>query len=410
MALITRCRTCKSSKLHCYLDLGFHPHSDGFLTHEQINRKEVLYPLRVVICLDCGLHQLDYVVPKEDLYNEDYLYESSISQSGKKHYHTMAESICNKLNIPSGRLAIDIGSNVGVLLEGFKKMGLEICGIDPAPRIAAIANKMGIPTINDFFQDSVVDYINNTIGKATIITGTNVFAHIDDLDALMNGVKKLLTDDGFFIFELPHLIPMIENLEYDTIYHQHLTYVSIKPLIPFFDKFDMEIFDLESEEIHGGSMRIFVAEKGQMEIQPIVKNTLKEEEDRGMYSLDRLKEFADRVSQHRIDLLSLLLSLKNEGKKIVGIGAAAKGNTLLNYCGIHPGLLDFITEKSKLKVDRFSPGLHIPVVPDEMLFKDKPDYGLILPWNLANEIMGNLSEFKEAGGKFIIPIPQPKII
>jgi SAM-dependent methyltransferase len=322
----------------------------------------------------------------------------------------MAESICHKLNIPAGSLAIDIGSNVGVLLEGFKKMKMDVVGVDPAPKMAAIANKRGIATINAFFQDSVVEQVLNIKGKATIITGTNVFAHIDNLDGLMDGVKKLLTQDGFFVFELPHLIPMIENLEYDTIYHQHLSYVSIKPLIPFFNKFNMEIFDLDSEKIHGGSMRFFVAEKGRMHVQPIVEDTLSNENEKGMYSLDRLKKFAEEVNLHRMNLLTMLVELRKQGKRIVGIGAAAKGNTLLNYCGIHSGLLDYITEKSTLKVGRFSPGLHIPVVPDEMLLEDKPDYGLILPWNLADEIMKNLSEFKANGGKFIVPIPYPIII
>jgi len=409
--LITKCRMCNGENLKVYLDLGFHPHSDGFLTEEQMNEKELFYPLRVMFCLDCGLHQLDYVVPKEDLYNQDYLYESSISETGKNHYFGMAASICKKLEIRKRSLIVDIGSNVGILLEGFEKCGMKVLGVDPAPQIAEIANKRGIKTIEGFFNREIVKQIVDSNGKASIVTGTNVFAHIDDLDELMSGIIELLTEGGVFVFELPYLVEMLENLEYDTIYHQHLSYISVKPLIPFFRKYGMEIFDIGMEYyIHGGSIRFFVGGEGRREVASIVEELLRLEEQREVYSLERLKRFSDDVKRHKINLVSMLLDLKQHGKRIVGIGAAAKGNTLLNYCGIHPDILDYLTERSTLKIGRYSPGMHIPIVPDEELMKDPADYGLILPWNLSEEIMRRLNGFKKAGGKFIIPIPHPKIV
>jgi len=402
---------CNRRNLKTYLDLGFHPHSDGFLTKEQMDNKETYYPLRVAVCLDCGLHQLDYVVPKEDLYNQDYLYESSVSETGKRHYFSMAESIYKELDLEKGSLVIDIGSNVGILLEGFRNVGMNVLGVDPAPKIAAIANKRGIETIEAFFDREVVKQVINSHGKASVITGTNVFAHIDDLDGLMRGIKELLKDNGVFVFELPYLVEMIENLEYDTIYHQHLSYVSVKPLMPFFKKYRMEIFNIGMEYyIHGGSVRFFVGEEKKRAISSIVEDFLRLEEEKGMYSLKRLEGFSNAVGQHRLKLVSMLIDIKRQGKRIIGIGAAAKGNTLLNYCGIHSGMLDYLTEKSTLKIGRYSPGMHLPVVPDEKLIKDFPDYGLILPWNLSEEIMRRLNGFKEAGGRFIIPIPYPIII
>jgi len=411
MPLRTECRMCNGKNLKTYLDLGFHPHSDGFLTRDQMDNKETYYPLRVVICLDCGLHQLDYVVPKEDLYNQDYLYESSVSETGKRHYFSMAESICKKLDLEKGSLIVDIGSNVGILLEGFRNAGMNVLGIDPAPKIAKIANKRGIKTIEGFFDREVVKQVINSNGKASVVTGTNVFAHIDDLDELMCGVKELLADNGIFVFELPYLVEMIEHLEYDTIYHQHLSYISVKPLIPFFKKYRMEIFDIGMEYyIHGGSIRFFVGEEKRRHVSSIVEELLRLEEEKRMYSLKKLERFSNDVRQHRLKLISMLIDIKRQGKQIVGIGAAAKGNTLLNYCGIHSGILDYLTEKSTLKIGRYSPGMHIPVVSDEELMKDLPDYGLILPWNLSEEIMRRLSRFKKAGGSFIIPIPYPRII
>jgi SAM-dependent methyltransferase len=305
---------------------------------------------------------------------------------------------------------IDIGSNVGVLLEAFRSNGTRILGVDPASNIVRIAERRGIETLNEFFSIDLARRILSEKGYATVITGTNVFAHIDDLDSLMKSVDLLLNEDGVFIIEAPYFVNLIKNLEYDTIYHEHLSYLSVKPLHRFFPRFGMEIFDVEQRDIHGGSFRIYVSRAGKMPISPVVFELLKSEEEMGVHTLNLLNQFSQAVQHNREELVWLLHQLKHDGKHIVGVSAPAKGITLLNYCRLGTETLDFLTEKSKLKVGRFSPGMHIPVVPDDKLLAEVPDYALLLAWNFAEEIMENLRAYRDSGGKFIIPIPRPRIV
>lgn len=404
------CRMCKSKELELFLDLEFHPPSDAFLTQEDLEKPETYYPLTVYLCKHCGLIQLGYVVPAEVLYDKNYLYESSMTSTGRGHFFDMSREICMTVGLAKGSLVVDVGSNVGVLLSGFKQQGMKVLGIDPAPTIAKIANENQIETWPEFFNDQIAMKIVKEKGKASVITATNVFAHIDNLDDFMKAVDHLLTEDGILVIEAPYVVDLIENLEYDTIYHEHLGYLSVKPLTLFFPRFGMDVFDIKKFPIHGGSLRVFAGRKGKRKISENVETFLALEEEKQLYSLQRLKEFADAVKNHRNELLDLLSQLKKEGKRIVGVSAPAKGNTLLNYCRIGNNLLDYLTEKSRIKVGLYSPGMHIPVVPDEQLLKDQPDYALLLAWNFAEEIMKNLKEFKNAGGKFIIPIPQPRIV
>lgn len=404
------CRMCLSKELHKFLDLGFTPPADQFRRHDQLKEPEVYYPLEVCVCTDCGLIQLNHVVSPEVLYRNDYPYESSITKTGQQHWAKFAQTVVKKFNLSNDDLVVDIGSNVGVLLEEFKKCGVNIQGVDPAANIVMIAQRRGIDTICDFFNEEVVEKIRASNGQASVITGTNVFAHIDDLYNLMHNVKSLLTSTGIFIFEAPYFVNLIKQLEYDTIYHEHLSYLSVKPLILFFEKFEMEIFDIEQVDIHGGSFRVYISKKGQRSVAPIVEKLLKEEDEMKLYDLETLYEFARRVAENRLAIVWLLNTLKHEGKRIVGVSAPAKGMTLLNYCRIGPELLDVVTEKSTLKIGRVTPGTHIPVVPDAYLHEHQPDYALLLAWNFADEIMKNLYEFGDRGGKFIIPIPKPKIL
>jgi len=408
--LLKNCRMCESSNLYPFLDLGFAPPSDALLSAENLNESEILFPLKVMQCRDCGLTQLTYAVNPKLLYGEKYLYESSITETGKKHFFGMADSICKKLGLQKGSLVVDIGSNVGVLLEGFKNNGMEILGIDPAPRICKIANDRGIETWQEFMSVDVAKKIVAKKKKAKVVTGTNVFAHIDDKIGLMKALDMLLDEDGVFIVEAPYLIDLMNNLEYDTIYLEHLEYLSIKPLVNFFNKHNMDLFDVERYEIHGNSIRFFVCRKGRRPISDNVKKLVELESKKGVYNKEVLDDFAKKVAEHRYKMAELLRELKKQGKKIVGISAPAKGNTILNYCKIGPELVDYITEKSVIKRGRFTPGMHIPIVGEEKLMEDKPDYGLILAWNFGSEIMKNNENFKKAGGKFIIPIPSPTIL
>ena len=404
------CRMCASDELYEFLDLGFVPPADGILSKEEIEHPEIFFPLKVAQCENCGLTQLSYATNPELLYDDKYKYESSITETGKKHFWGMADSICKELNLQEQSLVVDIGSNVGVLLEGFKNNNMTVLGIDPAPKIVQIANQRGIETWQSFINQEVARKVVETKGKAKVITGTNVFAHIDDKQGLMESLKIMLDEEGVFIVEAPYLTDLLDKLEYDTIYLDHLEYISVKPLINFFNKYNMDLFNVEKYDIHGTSIRFFACWKGKRQISENVKKFLEIEEEKGVYKKEMLDKFATKVKEHKKDFTNLLRDLKKEGKKIVGISAPAKGNTLLNYCKIHDDLIDYATEKSTIKIGHYTPGMHIPIVKEEKLLDDKPDYGIIFAWNFAEEIMKNNQKFVKQGGKFIIPIPYPRIV
>jgi len=410
MAKHDHCRMCKSTNMQLFLDLGFSPPSDAFLTKEQLERREPKYPLNVYHCSNCGLCQLGYVVPPELMYNENYPYESSITKTGREHFANLAKEICNKFDLSKDSLVIDVGSNVGILLSGFKKQEMRVLGIEPSINIAKEAIKNDINSISEFFSSKLAFKILDKEGKASVITGTNVFAHIDDLHDFVKAVDILLTDYGVLVIEAPYLEDILENLEYDTIYHEHLSYFAVKPVTKFFNDLGWEVFDIEKQSIHGGTLRYFIGRKGKHTISKNIKEFLILEKKNETNSIKRLKKFAKEVSYHKKELMTLLLELKKQGKKIAGISAPAKGNTLLNYCKIGPEILDYVTEKSMLKIGKFTPGTHIPIYSDTKLLEDLPDYGLILAWNFADDIIRNNKEYQNNGGKFIISIPHPKII
>lgn len=407
---VTQCHMCHGSDLFLVLDLGHHPPSDAFLRPKQLLDQEVHYPLRLISCRRCGLLQLDYIVHPEILFQRDYPYESSTTKTGREHYYSMAADIVKSFPAPKGSLAIDVGSNVGVLCQGFKNFGYKVLGVDPSDTAGQKAMANGIETIVDFFNESVAERIYEKYGSARVITATNVFAHIYELDSTVRGMEKLLAPNGVIAVESPYALDLINNLEYDTIYHEHISYLSVKPIRGYLKRLGLELFDLKKALIHGGSLRYYIGHKGKHPVKRIVGEYIVQEEKTGLYSEKKLKNFASKVVKHKMALTSLILDLKNKGKTIVGISAPAKGNTLLNFCNLDTHYLDFLTEKTEVKIGRHSPGMHIPVYSDDYLLKKKPDYALILAWNFADEIMTNLSEFKKQGGKFIIPIPKPRII
>jgi SAM-dependent methyltransferase len=404
------CRICHGSSFQRYLNLGFTPPADSFIRVQGLQQPEVYYPLEVCLCLDCGISQLGYTVPPDILYQHDYPYESSTTLAGRTHFFNFATSVVNRFKLGSGSLVIDVGSNVGVLLDGFKENGCRIVGIDPSANIAEIAISRGIETINDFISPQVASQVLGSYGRASVITATNVFAHIDDLDSFMEAIDSLLDDTGVLIIEAPHFLKLVQNLEYDTIYHEHLLYISVRPLNRLFGRFGYEVFDVEEVGIHGGSIRIYVSRSDCHQRTVALSKMLEVEERNGIFDIVRLKQFSEDVAAHRMKLTALLRSLKNEGHTLAGVSAPAKGMTLLNYCRIGTELLDFITEKSRLKIGQYTPGMHIPILPDAALAERRPDYALLLAWNFADEIMGNLKEYREKGGKFIIPIPIPRIV
>lgn len=405
------CRVCHGSSLTKFLDLGFTPLADDFLSPHRLQEPEVYYPLQVFICADCSLVQLGYVVPPEILFQRDYPYASSITRTGREHFYSLAREVCSRFGPDPDDLIVDIGSNVGVLLQGFKHQGMtNILGIEPAENICRIAGNYGIETINEFLTEALALRIVRKKGKVKIITGTNVVAHINDFQAMVKALDVLLGEKGVFIFEAPYLVNLIDNLEYDTVYHEHLSYLSVKPMNTLFRQFGLEVFDVAEVSIHGGSLRYFVARAGDYPVADNVARFVGMENRQKVYEVDTLNNFAASVRNNREELTWMLRSLKRDRKRVVGVSAPAKGMTLLNYCKIGPETLDFITEKAPLKIGKYTPGTHIPILPDSELIEQKPDFALLLAWNFADEITGNLEDYRKAGGKFIIPIPEPHVI
>lgn len=387
----TNCRLCKSKNLIEVLNLGHHPHSDNFRKDKDL--PEVTYPLTLNQCQDCHFVQLGYTVSPDVLYDADYLYESSITKTADKHWTEFVDSVVKTTGITSGNV-LDIGSNDGTLLLKFKEKGFNVKGIDPCADITKLAIERGVPTVTALFsKESLGDE------KFDLITGSNVFAHIDDLDIVMEDVKALLNPGGVFIFESPYLGEFIDKLEYDTVYHQHLSYLAIKPLVQFLDKFDMEICNVEFTDIHGGCFRCYIARKGQMAVNPIVQ-TIADNED---FSLEVMVDFANKVKENQAKLLEIILDFKSKGRKIVAISSPAKGQTLLNYTGVGK-FLDFATDVSKLKQGRYTPGTHLLIKSDKDLEGD--EVGLLLAWNFKDEIIKNVPQIKT----WIIPVPNPEVI
>lgn len=392
----TRCRMCQGTTLKQWLDLGNSPHSDQF--HKEVEA-EMTYPLGVSECQDCGLNQLTVIVAKEELYLKDYLYESSITKTANAHWTEFAETVSKKVGLKENSLVVDIGSNDGTLLTKF--VGHQVMGFDPTPEATQIAMDRGVSTIQEFFtaENASKHFKEMTVD---LVLGTNVFAHVHDLDDFMVGVKTMLKGDGVFVFESPYFGEFLKGCEMDTVYHQHLSYLSLKPVVKFLEKHGMEVFDVELHELHGGVFRVYIARKGQREVTTAVHAMLASEN----WTFEKLEATAQCFKDEMNALLEFCLGAHKMGKTIAVVSTPAKGNTLLNYSGIGR-FISFATDKSKLKQGRFTPGTFLEVLDDKELTKRPCDYGLILAWNFAEEIMANNPDFK---GKWIIPLPTLKVI
>lgn len=404
------CRFCLSKNLQQVIDLGNQPAANAFLTKKQLKEREHFFPLKVNFCSKCGQLQLTHVVSPDYLFR-NYVYVSSTSPVFVAHFEQYAQSVYEKFKLNEDSLVVDIGSNDGVLLKPFKKLGMQVLGIDPARKIAEDATKNGILTLPEYFDQDLADDIIKIYGLADVITANNVFAHVPYIDELILAVKKLLKKEGVFIIEAPYLVDFLKKNLFDTIYHEHVSYLSIKPLTVLFQRFNMEVFDVQKTDSHGGSIRVFVkkAESGR-KISKSVNEFIKKEENLGLRKLSTYLKFAKKIAQNKKDLKLLLKKLKTQGKSIVGYGAPAKGNTLLNYFKIGPKILDYIVEDNEYKQGLYTPGMYIPVVGPEKISKTNPDYILILAWNFAEPIIKKLEEYKRDGGRFIIPVPTPYIV
>lgn len=408
---LERCRVCGSTNLKMYLDLGKMPLANALLPANDPHKveNEEKFPLEVLYCMDCSLSQLSIVVDPDIMFR-DYVYRSSISTHFQHHCAELAEELLKDGKLNPSDLVVDVASNDGCLLNEFKKKGLVVAGVDPAVNLAAIATEQGIPTLPEYWTPELATKILNDKGKAKVILLVNVFAHIDELHSTLEGIKILLDKDGTFIIESPHMESLIEKAEFDTIYHEHLSYLLAKPLQRLMAMHDLRLEKIVKSDIHGGSIRLYIVHaQNPAPVHPSVEAVIREENAKGLHSYATYESFREKVEHIRTSLVGMLSQLKKEGKTIAAFGASAKGNVLLNYCGIGKDTIQFIVDDTPEKKGKLYPGVHIPIVPRDWILEKQPDYLVILAWNFAKEIMEKTQEYHSRGGKYIVPIPVVQI-
>jgi hypothetical protein len=399
------CRICRADALALVLDLGHQPLANSFLKPDALDESEPRYPLELARCEACGHVQLTLTVPPDVMFR-NYLYVSGTSDTIPAHFARYAEDVAARF-VPDDGLVVEIGSNDGTLLRAFDRGRLRVLGIEPARNIAAMANAAGIPTLDEFFSEAVARQVDSAHGKASAIVGNNVVAHIDDLHGLMRGVDALLAPDGVLVVEFPYLVDLLEKSAYDTIYHEHLSYFSVGSVVDLTSPYGLRVLDVRRVSVHGGSIRVFIARVG--DASAAVAELLALERSLGVSSGSPLAAFVVAVHRQRDELRRLLADVRSE-RRAAGYGAPAKGNTLLNFCEIDHSVLDFIVDRSPLKHGLLTPGTHIPVEPPSRLETSDIHDTLLLAWNFADEILRQQQTYRSAGGRFIIPIPSPRVV
>lgn len=403
-----QCRICGSKKLYMFLSLGNSPLANNLYDNSELARTQKYYPLEVCVCRDCYLVQLTHMVDPKTLFSH-YAYSTGRSIPMNDHFSGLAQTIAKDFKLDVNSLVVDIGSNDGTLLSHFLKLNFKVLGIDPAANIAELARKKGIETVNSLFNTETAKALVDDFGQAKVILATNVFAHVDNLDDFVGAIDCLLDKEGVFVIEVPYLLNFLKHTEFDTIYHEHLSYFSIHPLVQLFKKFKMQIVDIKELSVHGGSVRIFV-QREESESSIAVGDFLLKEDKFGVKNISTYSDFSKKTANLKKKLQKILLDLKSDNKKIYGYGASAKSTTLLNYCNIDSKIIDCICDTTPFKQGKFAPGTGIPIVPDSVLFEEMPDYSLILAWNYKEHILRKEAEYLKRGGRFIVPIPEPKII
>lgn len=406
--VINDCRACGSGRLDVFLRLGRMPLSDRLLTKDDLGIPEFTVPLNVAFCETCSLAQLTETVDRRLLFREDYPYFSSTSRSWLQHCRDHADELIDRLNLGQRSLVIEPASNDGYMLKNFAARGIPVLGIDPAGPASRAATQAGIPTIRDFFDSGLVSRLVARGQQADLVIANNVLAHVDGLQDFVTSVAAILKPEAVAVVEVPYLVDLIDRVEFDTIYHQHLCYFSLTALDRLFANHQLAITEVRRFPTHGGSLRLYATKHGGR--SDSIDALLRDEQQRGINHLTFYREFSNRVMRTRNQLIELLNDLKNQSGRIVAYGAAAKGNTLLNYCGIDQSLIDYVVDSNAYKHGRYMGGNHLPVVPAERLSQDQPDYALLLAWNLLEEILEQESVFRQAGGRFIVPIPEPHIV
>ncbi len=405
------CRFCSAPLSQTFVDLGMSPLCESYLTADQLNEMEPFYPLHVKVCEECFLVQLEQYVSAEHIFTE-YAYFSSYSDSWLKHSSNYVDMISERLALGAQSLAVELASNDGYLLQYFVKKGIPVLGVEPAVNVAKVAEQKGVATLVEFFGCQTARQMVADGQAADLIIGNNVLAQVPDLNDFVGGIRILLKAGGVVTLEFPHLERLMAENQYDTIYHEHFSYFSLITVEKIFAAHGLVLFDVDEIPTHGGSIRIYLrqAEDFSKPVSPAVVSLRERELAAGLDRMETYTKFAEKVKESKRALLELLIRLRREGKRVAGYGAPGKGNTLLNYCGIRTDFLEFTVDRNPYKHGRFLPGTHIPIYSPEQIQYRRPDYILILPWNLKTEIVTQLAYAREWGAKFIVPIPMAQVL
>jgi len=402
-----KCRHCHSDALGPFLDLGTAPPSNSYLSAENLDAPEYWYPLRIKVCADCFLVQTEDFASRETFFSESYAYFSSFSTSWLKHAETYVDAMIKRFDLGSASRVVEIAANDGYLLQYVKARGLKCLGVEPTASTAASARTKGIDIVEDFFGTSLAETLVESFGRADLVAANNVLAHVPDINDFVCGFAALLKPDGVATFEFPHLLNMITEGQFDTAYHEHYSYLSLLTVQRIFKVNGLTVFDVETTPWHGGSLRVFACrtDAGKHAVLPAVEEMIAIEKAAGLTQLETYSTFQEKARCIRDDFLSYLIELRRKRIKVAAYGAAAKGNTLLNFAGIKSDLLSFVVDKNPAKQGQFMPGSRVPIVAEEYLLAEKPERVVILPWNLQTEIKQQLSYIKDWGGKFVTAIP-----
>jgi SAM-dependent methyltransferase len=410
VGLVAGCRSCGGRLTVTMADLGLQPASNAFLESQAAIQQEKRYPLRAKVCEICKLVQLDYDVAPEELFG-NYVYFSSYSDVWLAHAKAYCDMAQRRFGLSASSLVVELASNDGYLLKNFLRMGVPVLGIDPSDTVAAAAEKIGVPTLVEFFGENVAMGLARQGRQADLIIGNNVLAHVPQLNDFVAGIAALLRPQGDVTIEFPHLLELIRHVEFDTIYHEHFSYFSLYSMEQVFRRHGLRLYDVQRLPTHGGSLRIFAAHLGRAGLSDsaALLEVRAQEAAAGLADLSTYTQFSKRVEECRDALQAFLAFAKRDGMRVAAYGAAAKGNTLMNFCGVTPEDIAFVADRNPHKQNKLLPGTHIPVVSPEELMRAKPDYVLILPWNLRDEICLQLDAIKEWGGRFVTPVPLVQI-